>query len=46
MANATMAHFGLDPGRFIQWMGGKYTGQHGDAYSTLAAVKGHVSTDD
>jgi hypothetical protein len=25
MANAAMAHFGLDPGRFIQWMGGKYT---------------------
>jgi hypothetical protein len=27
-------------------MGGEYTGQHQDAYSTLAAVKGHVSTDD
>jgi hypothetical protein len=23
MANAAMAHFGLDPGRFVQWMGGK-----------------------
>jgi hypothetical protein len=27
MANAAMAHFGLDPGRFVQWMGGEYTGQ-------------------
>ncbi len=26
MANAAMAHFGLDPGRFVSWMGGKYTG--------------------
>jgi hypothetical protein len=42
MTNAAMAHFGLNPGRFVQWMGGKYTGQHCDIYSTLAAVKGHV----
>jgi hypothetical protein len=28
MANVAMAHFGLDPGRFVQWMGGEYTGQH------------------
>jgi hypothetical protein len=27
-------------------MDGEYTGQHRDAYSTLAAVKGHVSADD
>ncbi len=46
MANAAMAHFGLDPGRFVRWMGGEYTGQHRDTYSTLAAVKGHVSTND
>jgi hypothetical protein len=45
-ANAAMAHFGLDLGRFIQWMGGKYTGQHWDAYSTLAAVQGHVLAND
>jgi hypothetical protein len=43
MANAAMAHFGLDPGRFVQWMGGEYTGQHRDTHSTLAAVRGHVS---
>jgi hypothetical protein len=28
MANAAMAHFGLDLGRFAQWIGGEYTGQH------------------
>jgi hypothetical protein len=28
MANTAMAHFGLDPGRFVRWMDGKYTGQH------------------
>ncbi len=27
----------------MRWMGGKYTSQLRDAYSTLAAVKGHVS---
>ncbi len=28
MANAAMAYFGLDQGRFVRWMGGQYTGQH------------------
>jgi hypothetical protein len=28
MANTAMAHFGFDPGRFVRWMGGEYTGQH------------------
>jgi hypothetical protein len=46
MANAAIAHFGLDPGRFVQWMGGEYTGQHQDAHSTLAAVQGHVLAND
>ena len=46
MANMAMAHFGLDPGRFILWMGGEYTGQHWDTHSALAAVRGHVSADD
>ena len=41
-----MAHFGLDLGRFVQLMGGKYTGQHPYAHSTLAAVRGHVLADD
>jgi hypothetical protein len=46
MANAALAHFGLDPGRFVRWMGGKYMGQHQDTHLTLAAVRGHVSADD
>jgi hypothetical protein len=28
MANAAMAYFGLDPGRFVRWMDGEYTDQH------------------
>ncbi len=39
MANAAMAHFGLDLGRFVQWMGGEYTSQNWDTHSTLAAVR-------
>jgi hypothetical protein len=39
MANAAMVHFGLDPGRFVQWMGGEYIGQLRDAYSTLLQSK-------
>jgi hypothetical protein len=46
MAYAAMAHFGLDLGRFIQWKGGEYKGQHLDTHSTLAAGRGHVSADD
>jgi hypothetical protein len=46
MANAAMAYFGLDPGRFVRWVGGEYTGQHQDTHSTLAAVRGHVLADD
>ena len=26
MATAAMVHFGLDPGKFVRWMGGEYTG--------------------
>jgi hypothetical protein len=46
MANTAMAHFGLDPARFVRWMGSEYTGQHQDTHSTLAAVRGHVLADD
>ncbi len=41
-----MTHFGLDPERFVRWMGGEYTGQLRDALSTQAAVKGHFSIND
>ncbi len=46
MADAAMAHFGLDPGRFVWWMDGKYTSQHQDAHSSLTAVRGHVLAND
>jgi hypothetical protein len=46
IANDAMAYCGLDLGRFVQWMGGEYTGQHWDTHSTLAAVRDHVSADD
>jgi hypothetical protein len=28
MASAAMVHFGLDPGKFIRILAGKYTGHH------------------
>ncbi len=30
MASTAMVHFGLDPGKFVQWMGGEHTGYHRD----------------
>jgi len=38
MASAAMVHFGLDPGKLVRWMGGKYTGYHRNVQQTLAAV--------
>ena len=46
MANAAMVHFGLDPGRFVRWLAGEYTGQYRDARSTLAAVRNLISVED
>jgi hypothetical protein len=39
MASVAMAHFGLDPGKFVRWMGGEYTGYHRVIQRTLAAVR-------
>jgi hypothetical protein len=41
-----MVHFGLDPGKFIRWLGGKYTGYHCDLQTTLDAVQSHVTPND
>ena len=41
-----MIHFGLDPGKLVRWLGGKYTGAQCNMNRTLTAVKDHVSTDD
>ena len=46
MANGAMAHFGLDPGRFVRWLAGEYIGYHRNVRSTLAAVRNKISTDD
>ena len=45
MASAAMIHFGLDPGKRVRWLGGKYTGEHRNIIRTLTAVKDHVSSD-
>jgi hypothetical protein len=46
MASAAMVHFGLDPGKFVQWMGGEYTGYHRDVKKTLIAVRPHITVED
>ena len=46
MANAAMVHFGLDPGKFVRWMKGEFTGEHRDVARVLSSVKDHVSPDD
>ncbi len=30
MASAAMIYFGLDPRKFVRWLGGKYAGHHWD----------------
>ena len=39
-------HFGLDPGKLVQWMGGEYMGKRRNVQWTLAAVWDHVHTND
>ena len=46
MANAAMVHFGLDPGRFVCWLAGEYTGCVRDVQATLAVVWNYISDDD
>jgi hypothetical protein len=41
-----MIHFGLDPGKFVCFLLGKYTGQHWDVRCILDAVCDHVISDD
>ena len=45
-ASAAIVHFGLDPGKFVRWMGGEYTGYHRDVKKTLIAVRPHVTDED
>ncbi len=46
MVIAAMVHFGLDPGKFVRWMGGKYTGYHRDVQKTLTAVQPYIAAED
>ncbi len=46
MASAAKIYFGLDPGKFIQWLGGEYTGHHRDVQMTLDAVESHIMPGD
>ncbi len=45
MDSAAMIHFGLDPGKFIRFLLGKYTGQYWDVCCTLDAIQDHVTSD-
>jgi hypothetical protein len=46
MTSVAMIHFGLDPGKFVLFLGGKYTGYTCDVHRTLSAVKDHISLED
>jgi hypothetical protein len=46
MASAAMVHFGLDPGIFVRWLGGEYTGHRREVGKILATVKPHILPDD
>jgi hypothetical protein len=41
-----MVHFGFNPGKFVRWMGGEYTGYHRDVQRTLVAVRPYIIADD
>ena len=40
-----MIHVGLDPEKFVRWLGDKYTGEHRNVHWTLTAVKDNISPD-
>jgi hypothetical protein len=40
-----MIHYGLDPGKCVRFLSGKYTRQHQDVCCTLDAVRDHVTSD-
>ncbi len=46
MASLAMIHFGLDPGIFVCFLGGEYTGYTPNAHRTLSGVKDHISLED
>ncbi len=40
-----MIHFGLDPGKFVRFLLGEYTGQHRDVRRTLDTIWDQVTSD-
>jgi hypothetical protein len=46
MARAAMIYFGLDPGKFVRWLEGEYTGHHRDIQTILDAVESHIMAKD
>ncbi len=46
MASTAIIHFGLDPGKFVHFLGGEYNGYTCDVHRTLLAVKDHISPED
>jgi hypothetical protein len=46
LASAAMVHFGMDPGKFVRWLGGEYTGHRREVGKILATVKPHILSED
>jgi hypothetical protein len=46
MASAAMIHFGLDPGKFVHFIGGEYNCYSCDVKKTLSAFIDHISPED
>jgi hypothetical protein len=46
MASVAMVYLGLDPGKFVRYLAGEYTGQHQDVWRTVNTVKNHVTPKD
>ncbi len=45
MANMAMINFGLDPGKFVRFLLGKYNSQHWGVHCTLDTVQDHITSD-
>ena len=46
IASAAMVHFGMDPGKFFRWMGGKYMGSSRDVCQIFLEVRDHILPSD
>jgi hypothetical protein len=46
IVNEAMIHFGLDPGKFVCFLGGEYSGYSHNVQRTLSVVKDHISPED